>query len=137
MVPHPAFRVCFLLEYVFCSSGGAGTKVGLGARAPRLPPSFTGRLRLGREPRRATPSSAPLSLSHTPKTQRLVRLMNSSAKCPGAFCSAAQNILQMAVLNHFNYTWLRFSAVYVEKSSLQQSHSVPASYFGKFQPFLI
>ncbi|NWR65800.1 NPHP4 protein, partial [Bucorvus abyssinicus] len=26
MVPHPAFGVCFQLEYVFCSSGGAGTK---------------------------------------------------------------------------------------------------------------
>ncbi|NWI68794.1 NPHP4 protein, partial [Todus mexicanus] len=26
MVPHPAFRVCFQLEYVFCSSGGATGK---------------------------------------------------------------------------------------------------------------
>ncbi|XP_074414770.1 nephrocystin-4 isoform X3 [Zonotrichia albicollis] len=26
MVPHPAFRVCFLLEYVFCSTGRAGGK---------------------------------------------------------------------------------------------------------------
>uniref|UniRef100_A0A8B9RT26 Nephrocystin 4 n=1 Tax=Accipiter nisus TaxID=211598 RepID=A0A8B9RT26_9AVES len=29
MVPHPAFGVCFQLEYVFCSSGRAGAKVGL------------------------------------------------------------------------------------------------------------
>lgn len=29
MVPHPAFRVCFQLEYVFCSTGRAGGKVGL------------------------------------------------------------------------------------------------------------
>uniref|UniRef100_A0A663DVK1 Nephrocystin 4 n=1 Tax=Aquila chrysaetos chrysaetos TaxID=223781 RepID=A0A663DVK1_AQUCH len=29
MVPHPAFGVCFQLEYVFCSSGRAGGKVGL------------------------------------------------------------------------------------------------------------
>ncbi|KAM6312701.1 LOW QUALITY PROTEIN: nephrocystin-4 [Podargus strigoides] len=27
MVPHPAFAVCFQLEYVLCSSGGAGGKV--------------------------------------------------------------------------------------------------------------
>lgn len=29
MVPHPAFRVCFQLEYVFCSTARAGGKVGL------------------------------------------------------------------------------------------------------------
>lgn len=31
MVPHPAFGVCFQLEYVFCSTGRAGGKVGLRA----------------------------------------------------------------------------------------------------------
>lgn len=28
MVPHPAFGICFQLEYVFCSAGRAGGKVG-------------------------------------------------------------------------------------------------------------
>lgn len=48
MVPHPAFGVCFQLEYVFCSSGRAGGKVGRSVRAPRLRPLLkSGDLTLG------------------------------------------------------------------------------------------
>lgn len=36
MVPHPAFRVCFQLEYVFCSTGRAGGKVRLRVCMPFL-----------------------------------------------------------------------------------------------------
>lgn len=47
------------------------------------------------------------------------------------------NVLQMGLLNHFNYMLLNFSTVYMymEKFSLQQSWSVLANQFGKFQLF--
>lgn len=64
-------------------------------------------------------------------------LTNSPMKCPGAFRSAARNILQMGLLDHFNYRLLHFSTVYMKKCSLQRSHSVLASYVRKFQLFLI
>lgn len=116
MVPHPAFGVCFQLEYVFCSTGRPGGKVGLRVRA------LCAYGRAGIHAGGVSPAEEllPLPLFDHPappsRSSSLLHgcaVMQGPAKCTGAFHSTAQNHLCMGSVNYFNCMWLHFSTVYM------------------------